>query len=486
MDRDLLSTVPAGALHAGKDIAALWTWGATGADILAGTSTGTHGPGLGVNDGLEADKHYEFVLVSRSAEVVVLYPDGSHTGSVPYAGSYALYEAGAGLLGTAAFSVGVATAPVIVDQPVDLAVAPGATASFTVVAVGSLPLAYQWRLDGVDIPGATASTYTRPSIAPADHERVLSVRVTNLQGSVTSAAAALRVLPVVTAQPASLSRIDGQTFAFAAAASGGGPLAYQWLRNGVAIPGAIAATFSGTAMLADDGASYALRVSNSAGQTTSSTATLTVTLAPPAPTITAQPAPVSVIEGELASLSVAAASAAPPLAYQWLRNGAPIPGATQPTFVLPAAQVADNAVQFSVRVTDALGAVATSAPAALTVLPRWLLSMSATVLLAPVDQIKYIGGFPPKRPAEVRVLAFEFRRYMSAVSSAEIAVEHSGGAADAEPEEILLGEPVMYGTRVFQRVRDGVALARYTLRCTAADEFGNTAVLSGLLPLAEP
>lgn len=38
----------------------------------------------------------------------------------------------------------------------------GKTATFSVVAAGTEPLAFQWRKDGLDIPGATGDPVTRP------------------------------------------------------------------------------------------------------------------------------------------------------------------------------------------------------------------------------------------------------------------------------------------------------------------------------------
>src|SRR5215471_17838031 len=45
--------------------------------------------------------------------------------------------------------------PSIVTQPIGQAVPVGQDATFSVSASGSAPLAYQWRFNGTDIPGAT-------------------------------------------------------------------------------------------------------------------------------------------------------------------------------------------------------------------------------------------------------------------------------------------------------------------------------------------
>lgn len=81
-------------------------------------------------------------------------------------------------------------ATVISAQPQNQAVLTGATASFSVSATGD-SLGYQWRRNGANIAGATASTYTTPPVTHADHGAQYSVVVTGLGGSATSAAAQL-------------------------------------------------------------------------------------------------------------------------------------------------------------------------------------------------------------------------------------------------------------------------------------------------------
>lgn len=81
-----------------------------------------------------------------------------------------------------AFSV---PAPVISVQPVSAnACTSGASASFSVTATGN-DLTYQWRKNGVDIPGATAATYTI-SNTNSTHAGAYNVVVANFGGSVTS------------------------------------------------------------------------------------------------------------------------------------------------------------------------------------------------------------------------------------------------------------------------------------------------------------
>lgn len=83
-----------------------------------------------------------------------------------------------------------------------------------------------------------------------------------------------------------------------------------------------------------------------------------------APAITAQPASQSVAAGSPATFSIAASGSS--VTYQWRRDGAPIAGATSPTYTLPAATLEDRGSKWSVQVSNPGGTV-TSSEAVLTV-----------------------------------------------------------------------------------------------------------------------
>jgi len=87
--------------------------------------------------------------------------------------------------------------------------------------------------------------------------------------------------PAITSQPASASVTEGDAVAFSVSASGDAPLAYQWMRDGVDIAGASSASYAFNAALTDNGASFTVSVSNSAGSVTSNAATLSVTTPTP-------------------------------------------------------------------------------------------------------------------------------------------------------------------------------------------------------------
>jgi hypothetical protein len=84
-------------------------------------------------------------------------------------------------------------APYINTQPANQTVAAGQAATFTVVAAGTPPLAYQWQKNGADITGAMLANYTTPVTTTADGGEMFRVKVSNSTGSVTSSAASLTV-----------------------------------------------------------------------------------------------------------------------------------------------------------------------------------------------------------------------------------------------------------------------------------------------------
>ncbi|CAQ02711.1 hypothetical protein CMS2636 [Clavibacter sepedonicus] len=119
-------------------------------------------------------------------------------------------------------------------------------------------LSYQWNRNGNAIPGATNPTYT---VVPADAGTQITISVTGAKAGFTSAtktsAATARVpQPIITGVAPTVSGVlkVGQTLTAKAGAWTPQPVTvtYQWKRNGVAIPGATATTYSLVA--ADKGA----------------------------------------------------------------------------------------------------------------------------------------------------------------------------------------------------------------------------------------
>jgi hypothetical protein len=82
--------------------------------------------------------------------------------------------------------------PFFVAQPRSITVAPGLAVTFGAGANGLPAPTYQWRYQGSNIPGATESTYTLPSVAASDAGNY-DVVAANALGSATSVVARLTV-----------------------------------------------------------------------------------------------------------------------------------------------------------------------------------------------------------------------------------------------------------------------------------------------------
>ncbi|HEY6444361.1 MAG TPA: immunoglobulin domain-containing protein, partial [Candidatus Acidoferrales bacterium] len=175
-----------------------------------------------------------------------------------------------------------AVAPSITMQPVSQTVTSGQTATFSVAGTGTAPMTYQWQKNGSAISGAISSTYQTPVTAVSDTGSQFSVVMSNTAGSVISGSAALTVnppavAPSITTQPLSQSVTAGQTATFSVAGTGTSPMSYQWQKNGSAISGATSSTYQTPVTTnSDNGSQFAAVMSNSAGNVTSSLATLTV------------------------------------------------------------------------------------------------------------------------------------------------------------------------------------------------------------------
>ena len=185
-------------------------------------------------------------------------------------------------------------------------------------------------------------------------------------GCAGSTASNLPSAPRIVVPPASQTVTSGQTASFSVTATGAAPLSYQWNKNGAAISGATSATYTTPPTTSsDNGAQFAVVVSNSAGSVTSNAATLTVNAGAAAPSITTQPANQTVTVGQTATFAVVATGTAP-LSYQWQKNSSAISGATSASYTTPATTSSDNGAQFVVVVSNVAGNV-TSNAATLTV-----------------------------------------------------------------------------------------------------------------------
>ncbi len=274
--------------------------------------------------------------------------------------------------------------PTITAQPQNVTVQNGGTATFSVTAVDTSALRYQWYFNtNTLLAGQTNSTLSFAS-ATNNNAGAYTVAVADNFGAVTSSPAVLTVTagatpPTISAQPQPLTVTNGFTASFSVTANGQS-LFYQWYFNtNTLLTGQTGSTLAFTANSGSAGY-YSVIITNTGGAVTSSAALLTVVPAIMKPMITVQPQSQSVTNGLTASFSVTATGSTP-LNYQWYFNsntgnpnllGSGLAGQTGSALSFTANS--NNAGYYSVIVTNAGGA-ATSSPALLTVIPVYVSSI---------------------------------------------------------------------------------------------------------------
>lgn len=251
--------------------------------------------------------------------------------------------------------LGTVVAPAIFSQPRSITTLVGQSVTFDVTAAGAPPLSYQWRRDGLLLAGATEATLTLLSVTAKDAGEY-TVEVGDASGRVLSTAALLevRVPPSIVSPPLARTLVkgSGQPLRLEVLASGTAPFSYQWLWNGVELTGFTSAVLGIASPEPFHSGSYAVRVSNAAGATTSAAAAVRVI---ESARLARGPASQAVFPGARVELSVEALGTGP-FTYQWKQNGQNIPGATNATYVIESVGLAD-AGTYTVAVANEAGAL---------------------------------------------------------------------------------------------------------------------------------
>jgi glucose/arabinose dehydrogenase len=108
--------------------------------------------------------------------------------------------------------ISATTAPGVSIQPQSQLISIGEPVTFSVVASGAAPLNYQWKRDGLDIAGATSSSYTIASTALQDSGATFACVITNASGSMQTNPATLTVTADQPPVPVILTPIEGTTY----------------------------------------------------------------------------------------------------------------------------------------------------------------------------------------------------------------------------------------------------------------------------------
>ena len=202
----------------------------------------------------------------------------------------------------------------------------GTSVTFTATPInGGTTPAYQWRKNGTNIAGASASSYVTTAAANGD---IFTVVLTSNAGcasptTATSTGITMTVNPILTpsvivnASATAICSGSNVTFTATPTNGGSGPL-YQWKKNGTAIAGASASSYSTTTAISTD--QYSVTITSNA---TCASAT-PVTSAPVS--VTANTSPVATAGSDISACATGGAislsgSISSASSSQWTSSG---------------------------------------------------------------------------------------------------------------------------------------------------------------------
>ena len=172
---------------------------------------------------------------------------------------------------------------------------------------------------------------------------------------------AAEVPPIILVQPQAPPPpvYEGQSLSLSVTAdvtSSTTPLAYQWTKNGIPIPGKTTTNYTVSSLVTNHSGSYAVVITNNHGAVTSSIVALVVQAGPPV--FVQKPQPIQRFAGGTATFTSVVVGSSP-LSYQWSFNNVPISGATSSAYTINQVGTGDVG-NYSVLVSNVFGSATRS------------------------------------------------------------------------------------------------------------------------------
>ena len=216
----------------------------------------------------------------------------------------------------------------------------GGSVTFTATPTnGGTTPTYQWKINGVNVTGQTASTFTTTTLNNGDVVTVTMSSNDPCANPVTAASnliaiTATSVVPSVSIVSSTTSICTGGTVTCTATPTNGGTTpTYQWKVNGVNVTGQTAATFTATTLNNGDVITVTMSSSDPCANPVIATSnSITVTATAVVPSVSIVSSTTSICTGGSVTFTATPTNGGTTPTYQWKINGVNVTGQTASTF----------------------------------------------------------------------------------------------------------------------------------------------------------
>jgi hypothetical protein len=280
--------------------------------------------------------------------------------------------------------VTVNSLPTVSISPTTVVMDVGQSQVFTsTVSGGTPPYSYQWVLGGSVVSGATGTSWTFTPSSAGNYTVYLIIKDTaGIYATSNTASIDVNTKPTVTISPSPVTMDVGQSQVFNSTVSGGtSSYSYQWYLDGSPVSGATSASWTYTPPSTGSHTVY-LNVTDAVNATAISNTVLVTVNGPLSVAILPTSVTLDVGQSKLFNSTVSGGTS--PFKYQWYSNGSPT--GTGPTWAFTPGLAGSYFIY--VNVTDAVGAVAKSNTAIVTVNSALSVSISPTTVVMNIGQSK--------------------------------------------------------------------------------------------------
>lgn len=261
----------------------------------------------------------------------------------------------------------------IVSQPSEGTSCEGSNHLFSVMATGDIT-SYQWRKDGINIPGANDDTYFLTGASASDIGSY-DVQISGACGTVTSDLVDFDIefAPSIITDIFLTTACTGESVSFPLTVQGE-DLVFEWFKDGNPLLDGFSSTYTIPSVTMADAGNYQAEISNFCGSVTSNAAPLSVSQEV---TINVQPVGGTICEGNDFTLTCIPSSGGTVASIKWLKDGVELQGANTLNYTL-SNMTPEQSGSYQMEIISTCGSTLLSNVAEITVNPATVINEVST------------------------------------------------------------------------------------------------------------